>query len=96
MASMFENCYSLTSLDLSHLITDDVTDMKYAFHNCSSLQTLLVSFRTLNVRYMQHLFSDCTSLKTLNIGTFFTANVNNLTDMFENDEGLELYYDFKL
>ena len=91
---MFENCTKLTSLDLTHLITDYVTDMKYMFHNCTSLETLLVYFNTLNVKYMQNMFSSCISLSSLNIGSFFTANVENLTDMFDKDEGLQLYMDF--
>ena len=44
---------------------------------------------------MQNMFSFCKSLKSLNIGSFFTANVFNLTDMFKDDEGLQLYLDFK-
>ena len=72
--------------------------MSYAFYNCSSLNYLEVSnFNTLNVKKMQYMFASCTSLKSLNIGSFFTANVENenLENMFEKDEGLELYMDYK-
>ena len=95
MSSMFENCGNLTSLDLGHLITDYVTDMSYAFNNCSSLNTLIVKFNTPNTRYMQYMFASCVSLTSLNIGSFFTANVEKLDNIFENDEGLQLYMDFK-
>ena len=41
------------------------------------------------------MFSYCTNLTYLDIGTFFTANVENYEDMFEEDRGLELHFDFK-
>ena len=37
MRSMFYNCNSLTSLDLSNFNTQNVTDMSYMFSNCNSL-----------------------------------------------------------
>ena len=95
MSGMFENCGKLKSLDLSHIITDDVYDMSYAFNNCSSLETLVVRFRTENVKYMQNMFSNCISLTSLNIGTFFTGSALNFTEMFENDRILVLTMDTK-
>ena len=95
LSHMFENCYELTSLDLNHIITEYTTDMSFMFHNCSGLTSLLVKFNTYKVKYMQNMFSSCVNLATLNIGSFFTANVQNYTDMFKDDVGLELYFDFK-
>ena len=47
---MFQNCISLTNLDLSSFDTSNVTDMDYMFHGCSSLTNLdLSSFDTSNV-----------------------------------------------
>ncbi len=40
MMSMFENCSSLTSLDLRNFDTGKVTDMRYMFSGCSNLTTI--------------------------------------------------------
>ena len=40
MASMFADCSSLTSLDLSNFDTTNVTDMEYIFNNCFKLSNL--------------------------------------------------------
>ena len=41
--SMFENCLSLTTLDLSNFDTSNVTDMSYMFRGCTSLTSLNIS-----------------------------------------------------
>ena len=40
MDSMFSNCNSLTSLDLSNFNTSQVTNMSWMFTGCSSLTSL--------------------------------------------------------
>lgn len=40
MLSMFGNCTSLTSLDLSNLNTSNVTNMSSMFSSCTSLKTI--------------------------------------------------------
>ena len=95
MIGMFSNCGSLTSLDLSHFVTSKVTDMSSMFSNCSSLKSLNINFDTQKAEKMQNMFKNCTSLTSLNISTFNTVNCQNFTDMFEKDEGLDLYFDFK-
>lgn len=40
MASMFNGCTNLTSVDISNLSTGSVTDMSYMFANCSSLKQI--------------------------------------------------------
>jgi surface protein len=37
---MFENCSSLTSLDVSNFNTSNMKNMSYMFQGCSSLQTI--------------------------------------------------------
>ena len=90
----FENCGELTSLDLSKFTTSKVTDMSYLFNNCSSLTSLQVSFNTEKVKQMEYMFGSCSKLSSLDISTFNTNNCNNFTNMFENDNGLELYVNF--
>ena len=43
MSGMFYNCRKLTSLDVSHFDTSNVTIMFYMFYNCSGLTTLDLS-----------------------------------------------------
>ena len=43
MSRMFEDCESLTTLDLSHFDTSNVTNMSYMFKNCTNLTTLNLS-----------------------------------------------------
>ena len=40
MGGMFDNCYSLTSLDVSNFKTDNVANFQRMFNACSSLTTI--------------------------------------------------------
>ena len=54
---MFNNCPSLTSLDLSNFNTNNVKYMDRMFYNCSSLTSLnLSNFNTNNVTNMSNMF----------------------------------------
>ena len=92
MTSMFENCGSLKSLDLSGFSTSKVTDMSNLFSNCTSLEILTVPFDTSKTQKMPKMFSSCISLSSLNITTFNTQNCKDFHEMFENDN-LDLYVD---
>ena len=61
MASMFDGCYSLTSLDLSSFNTTSVTDMKMMFYGCTNLTTIYVrsGWSTANVRSSDYMFEGC-------------------------------------
>ena len=83
MASMFNGCTSLTSLDVSRFNTDNVTDMNCMFYNCSSLTSLDVSkFNTAKVTNMSWMFSDCYNLASLDVSHFNTERVSNMSAMF--------------
>lgn len=43
MNSMFSNCLSLTTLDLSNFDTSNATDMHHMFNQCSDLTNLDLS-----------------------------------------------------
>ena len=63
MNSMFEDCNSLKSLDVSSFNTANVTDMGYMFAYCSSLTELDVSgFDAPNVTGIGCMFLDCDAL----------------------------------
>ena len=61
MASMFDGCYSLTTLDLSSFNTTSVTEMKMMFYGCTSLTTIYVrsGWSTANVTSSDHMFEGC-------------------------------------
>ena len=57
MSSMFYNLYYLTSLDVSHFNTSNVTTMTQMFNACPKITTLDVSnFNTSNVTNMSQMF----------------------------------------
>ena len=80
---MFYECSSLTSLDLSPLRTENVTDMGFMFRGCSSLTSLDLSpLRTENVTDMGYMFYECSSLTSLDLSSLRTENVTDMDYMF--------------
>ncbi len=74
---------TLTSLDLSGISTESVTDMSYMFSGLSSLTTLDVShFDTSKVTDMSGMFFALSSLTTLDVSHFKTSKVTNMSAMF--------------
>ena len=90
MLGMFNQCYSLTELDVSNFDTSNVTNMKSLFNECESLITLdLSSFDTSKVTDMMTMFSADKKIETIVFGkNFDTSNVNNMTSMFNQCENL--------
>lgn len=89
MASMFDGCIGLTSLDVSNFNTSNVTNMSRMFYYCSGLTSLYVSnFNTSRVTDMNSMFYACTGLTSLEVSSFNTSNVTNMCFMFLGCEGL--------
>ena len=89
MGSMFGNCSSLTSLDVSHFNTEKVRNMFNLFFGCSGLTSLNISgFNTTNVTDMHSMFYNCSGLTSLNVSNFNTENVTNMSSMFYNCSGV--------
>ena len=83
MGSMFRDCSSLETLDVSGFDTSRVTDMAGMFYGCNSLTTLDVShFDTSKVTCMDSMFHGCNSLETLDVSGFNTSNVESMDGMF--------------
>ena len=81
MCRMFDNCSSLTSLDVTHFNTANVTNMSYMFFSCSSLTSLDVThFNTANVTNMSRMFEYCSSLTSLDVTHFNTAKVTYMAE----------------
>ena len=82
MSSMFQNCKSLTTLDLSRFNTKNVTSMANMFSGCTGLTSLNVSeFNTSNVTNMEGMFANCGAQK-LDLRSFKTAKVTKADRMF--------------
>ena len=89
MRSMFSNCSSLTSLDVTHFNTAKVTNMGYMFYSCSSLTSLDVThFNTAKVTDMSRMFYNCSSLTSLDVTYFNTEKVTNMSNMFDSCSSL--------
>lgn len=89
MNSMFYNCLSLKTLDLSSWNTSNVTNMYQMFGSCTSLTSLDVShFNTEKVADMREMFFGCRSLSSLDVSNFNTKNVTDIHHMFCSCESL--------
>ena len=88
MDDMFNNCQSLTSLDLSNFNTAKVTDMSFMFSECSQLETIYVGndWTVDNVEMGTYMFSGCTSLKG---GQGTTYNENKIDKEYAHIDGGE-------
>jgi surface protein len=79
MASMFAECESLTSLDLSGWNTVSLQDASTMFDACSSLETIFVGdgWNMSNVTASDGMFNDCSNLK--GAISYNAANANDVT-----------------
>jgi len=89
MNSLFQNCFSLSFLNLSNIKFNNFTNLSGMFNRCSSLIFLnLSNFNTKNVTNMRSMFNNCSSLKSLNLSNFNTKNVINMSSMFNKCSSL--------
>ena len=81
--NMFQDCTSLTSIDLSNFNTQYITSMNSMFYWCVSLTSInLFNINTQNITAMGYMFYGCSSLKSINLSNFNTENVINMGHMF--------------
>ena len=91
--SMFCDCESLTSLDLSNLNLGNVTNMHQVFEGCTGLEIIIFDgVNTENVTNMGDLFLNCSSLKTIDLSSFNTNKVTNMRSMFYRCTSLTTVY----
>ena len=82
-AYMFNECSSLTSLDLSGFDTSKSTNMTMMFNNCKALTTInLAGFDTSSSQNMMSMFRNCSKLTSLDLSNFNTSNVTTMMQMF--------------
>lgn len=66
MASMFYNCPSLKSIDVSHFDTKNVTDMQWMFASCTGLKELyLDNFDISSLVITKYMFYYCSNLAAI-------------------------------
>ena len=83
MSAMFDECESLTNLDISNFDTSQVTNMYNMFVNCYKLTNLDVShFNTSQVTDMTGMFADCYGLTSLDVSHWDTSHVTDMSWMF--------------
>ena len=83
MKGIFQNCESLTSLNLATFYTPKVIIMWDMFKNCKNLTSLNVAnFNTSNVIDMESMFEGCEKLISLNLTKFRTPKVHYMNKMF--------------
>ena len=88
--SMFYECCTMKSIDLSSFNATKVKNMSHMFDGCSSLKSIdLSSFNTSNVNDMSFMFDGCSSLKSIDLSSFDTSNVNNMKFMLFECNSLE-------
>ena len=87
---MFQNCISLTSLDLPKFISPKLKNISSMFANCSSLKSFNIKYlNTIEVKDMSGLFYGCSSLTSIDLSNFKTSNVINMRLMFTNCSSLK-------
>ena len=78
MASMFDQCKEITSLDLSSWDTSNLTATVAMFACCYKLTDLnLKNWNTSKVTNMAAMFWECYVIKKIDLSSFDVSNVNN-------------------
>ena len=90
---MFNDCKSLTAIDLSLFDTSNAGDMKRMFGGCTKITSLDVSgFDTSNAKSMYWMFRNMGQIKEIDIRNFNTSKVENMTGMFVSDISCKKIY----
>ncbi len=101
ITSMFHECSSLETIDLSHFDTKNVKYMAALFRGCSSLKTIdISSFDTSSLMDEANqssyggygivgMFYGCSSLTSLDLSNFDTSHIKMMFNLFAGCENLE-------
>ena len=87
---LFEDCNSLSYIDLSHFNSKNITNVYGMFLNCTSLTNInFTNFNTQNVKIFRAMFGSCTALTDINLTSFDTKNAVNMRSMFGGCSSLQ-------
>ena len=82
-SSMFKDCESLTSIDMSGFDASGVARMDMMFYHCSNLTSVNLSgWDTSKVTDMSWMFSHCSNLRSVDLSGWDTSRVSNMNNMF--------------
>ena len=81
---LYQNCSSLTSIDVSHFDTSKATNMDCMFDRSGVTSLDLSNFNTSNVTSMYMMFNGCSGLTNLDLSSFNTAKVTMMASMFKD------------
>ena len=83
MKHMFAKCRLLEKIEFpKSFVTKNVTNMALMFLGCETLKEIKVLFDTSKVTNMRGLFQNCFLLQKLDLSTFRTDKVNDMSQMF--------------
>ena len=83
VTSMYTNCRSLTTIDVSDWDVSETDNLSGVFQGCSSLQSLdIKNWKVSNVVSFDSLFSGCSSLTDLDISSWNTSSAETMAWMF--------------
>lgn len=87
--SMFEDCTTLRTIDLSNLDFSNVRTMRSMFNSCFLLSHIeFPKSPTTNVEDLSFLFHGCGNLHTIDLSSFKTSRVVDTSSMFNSCESL--------
>ena len=79
------NFEKIISVDFSHFDSSSVTNMKYMFQACESLQSVDFSnFVSSSVTTLNNMFIECTSLQSVDFSNFDTSSITDMGYMFDD------------
>ena len=83
VTSMYTNCRSLTTIDVSDWDVSETDNLSGVFQGCSSIQSLdIKNWKVSNVVSFDSLFSGCSSLTDLDISSWNTNSAETMAWMF--------------
>ena len=98
MRNMFQNCVSITTLDISSFNTSNVTNMANMFQMFNNEGTIVSNkltkitfgdnFTTKNVTDMSQMFVGCNRLTTIDVSDWDTSKVVDMSSVFAYCQGL--------
>ena len=93
MATMFDECFCLTEVDLTHSDLSHVFDFGYMFFNCESLKEIRFSPGVWQkAEYTLSMFGNCKALERLNLPDVVLDDVVRSYAMFDDCDSLKEIY----